>query len=155
MAGEFSTLRRYTAMHTTTDGQQGERGDPMKALARIAALALVFLWTPSPPRATAQHRPPHRIPLELFAVLHAAFPGGVPARVARAQLCGRHALHHREPLCGGGTPRAFPSLAAELVGRQVAVIVTSGAQAIQAVKQATSTIPVLDLLEALYACRGP
>jgi putative ABC transport system substrate-binding protein len=40
-------------------------------------------------------------------------------------------------------PELLPGLAAELVGLQVAVIVTSGSQAIQAVKQATSTIPVV------------
>jgi putative ABC transport system substrate-binding protein len=42
-----------------------------------------------------------------------------------------------------GNPALLPSLAAELVGLQVAVIVTSGSQAIQAVKDATSTIPVV------------
>ena len=42
-----------------------------------------------------------------------------------------------------GNPALLPGLAAELVGLQVEVIVTSGAQAIQAVKQATSTIPVV------------
>jgi putative ABC transport system substrate-binding protein len=42
-----------------------------------------------------------------------------------------------------GNPDRLPSLAAELVGLQVEVIVTSGSQAIQAVRQATSTIPVV------------
>ena len=42
-----------------------------------------------------------------------------------------------------GNPALLPGLAAELVGLQVEVIVTSGSQAIQAVKQATSTIPVV------------
>jgi putative ABC transport system substrate-binding protein len=42
-----------------------------------------------------------------------------------------------------GDPARLPGLAAELVGLQVAVIVTAGSQAIQAVKQATSSIPVV------------
>jgi putative tryptophan/tyrosine transport system substrate-binding protein len=42
-----------------------------------------------------------------------------------------------------GNPERLPGLAAELVGLQVAVIVTSGSQAIQAVKDATGTIPVV------------
>jgi putative ABC transport system substrate-binding protein len=40
-------------------------------------------------------------------------------------------------------PALLLGLAAEVVGLQVEVIVTSGAQAIQAVRQATSTIPVV------------
>jgi ABC-type uncharacterized transport system substrate-binding protein len=42
-----------------------------------------------------------------------------------------------------GNSALLPSLAAELVGLQVEVIVTSGSQAIQAVKDTTSTIPVV------------
>jgi ABC-type uncharacterized transport system substrate-binding protein len=42
-----------------------------------------------------------------------------------------------------GHPERLPSLAAELVGLQVAVIVTSGSRAIQAVKDATSAIPIV------------
>jgi putative ABC transport system substrate-binding protein len=42
-----------------------------------------------------------------------------------------------------GNPDLLPGLAAELVGLKVEVIVTSGWQAIQAVKHATSTIPVV------------
>jgi len=42
-----------------------------------------------------------------------------------------------------GNPDLLPGLAAELVGLQVEVIVTSGAQAIQAVRHATNTIPVV------------
>jgi putative tryptophan/tyrosine transport system substrate-binding protein len=42
-----------------------------------------------------------------------------------------------------GNPARLPGLAAEVVGLQVEVIVTSGTQAIQAVRQATSTIPVV------------
>jgi putative ABC transport system substrate-binding protein len=42
-----------------------------------------------------------------------------------------------------GNPDLLPGLAAELVGLQVEIIVTSGSQAIQAVKHATSTIPVV------------
>ena len=61
MAGEFLTLRRYAARHMTTDGQQGERGDPMNALALIAVLALVFLWLPlataAPPSTTVHVLP--------------------------------------------------------------------------------------------------
>ena len=92
--------------------------------------------------ATTHHRPPHRVSLELFAVLHGPFPGGVPARVARARLCGRPHFTI-ESRYAEGDPARLPGLAAELVGLPVAVIVTSGAQAIQAVKQATSTIPVV------------
>jgi putative ABC transport system substrate-binding protein len=47
-----------------------------------------------------------------------------------------------EPRGGGGKPERFPSLAAELVRLQVDVIVASGA-ALPALKQATSTIPVV------------
>jgi putative ABC transport system substrate-binding protein len=54
---------------------------------------------------------------------------------------GEHfAIEHRY---AEGNPARLPGLAAELVGLQVAVIVTSGSQAIQAVKDATSTIPVV------------
>src|SRR5262245_47348708 len=42
-----------------------------------------------------------------------------------------------------GNPALLPGLAAEVVGLQVEVIVTSGAQAVQAVRQATNTIPVV------------
>jgi len=42
-----------------------------------------------------------------------------------------------------GNPDLLPGLAAELVGLQVEVIVVSGSQAIQALKHATSTIPVV------------
>jgi putative ABC transport system substrate-binding protein len=65
----------------------------------------------------------------------------------------RHGLHERgyvegthftiESRYAEGDPAHLPGLATELVGLQVAVIVTSGAQAIQAVKQATSTIPIV------------
>src|SRR5262245_1467852 len=65
----------------------------------------------------------------------------------------RHGLYERgyvegmhftiESRYAEGDPERLPGLAAELVGLQVAVIVTSGSQTIQAVKQATSTIPVV------------
>jgi putative tryptophan/tyrosine transport system substrate-binding protein len=65
----------------------------------------------------------------------------------------RHGLHERgyvegqhftiENRYAEGNLERLPGLAAELVGLQVAVIVTAGSQAIQAVKQATSTIPVV------------
>src|SRR5262245_41475412 len=42
-----------------------------------------------------------------------------------------------------GNPALLPGLAAEMVGLPVEVIVTSGAQAVQAVRQATTTIPVV------------
>jgi putative ABC transport system substrate-binding protein len=42
-----------------------------------------------------------------------------------------------------GNADRLPSLAAELVGLQVEGIVTSGSPAIQAVRQATRTIPVV------------
>jgi putative tryptophan/tyrosine transport system substrate-binding protein len=47
-----------------------------------------------------------------------------------------------------GNPNLLPGLAAALVGLQVEVIVTSGSQAIQAVKDATSTIPVVMAVSA-------
>ena len=117
----------------------------MQALALIAALAIVSLWLPlataAPP---AHHRPPDRVPLERFAVLDsttrlAAFRHGLHER---GYVEGT-ALHHREPLCGGGPPRASPASPPSWSASQVAVIVTAGSQAIQAVKQATSTIPVV------------
>jgi putative ABC transport system substrate-binding protein len=65
----------------------------------------------------------------------------------------RHGLHERgyvegkhftiESRYAEGNPERLPGLAAELVSLQVAVIVTSGSQAIQAVKHATSTIPIV------------
>ena len=65
----------------------------------------------------------------------------------------RHGLHEHgyvegqhftiENRYAEGNLERLPGLAAELVGLQVAVIVTAGSQAIQAVKQATSTIPVV------------
>jgi putative tryptophan/tyrosine transport system substrate-binding protein len=65
----------------------------------------------------------------------------------------RHGLHEHgyvegehftiESRYAEGNPDRLPGLAAELVNLPVAVIVTSGAQAIQAAKQATSTIPVV------------
>jgi len=49
-----------------------------------------------------------------------------------------------EPRGGEGKPERFPALAAELVRRQVDVIVSAGPPAmLAAVKQATSTIPVV------------
>jgi putative ABC transport system substrate-binding protein len=47
-----------------------------------------------------------------------------------------------EPRGGGGRPERFPSLVAELVRRQVDVILAAG-PALPALKQATSTIPVI------------
>ncbi len=47
-----------------------------------------------------------------------------------------------EPRGGGGRPERFPSLAAELVRLQVDVILAAG-PALPALKQATSTIPVI------------
>ena len=65
----------------------------------------------------------------------------------------RHGLHEHgyvegehftiESRYAEGNPDLLPGLAAELVGLPVEVIVTSGAPAIQAVRQATSTIPVV------------
>jgi putative ABC transport system substrate-binding protein len=42
-----------------------------------------------------------------------------------------------------GNPALLPGLAAEVIGLQVEVIVTSEAPAVQAVRQATNTIPVV------------
>jgi len=44
---------------------------------------------------------------------------------------------------GEGKPERFPSLAAELVGLKVDIIVTSGPHAIRAAQRATSTIPIV------------
>jgi ABC-type uncharacterized transport system substrate-binding protein len=141
-------------MHTTPDGQQRlsesqlaatSRGlSPLlQALALSAALALVFLWTPF---ATEAQRPStvHRIGFLSYAS---------PSLTHHFLEAFRHGLHERgyvegthftiESRYAEGDPERLPGLAAELVGLQVAVIVTAGSQAIQAVKQATSTIPVV------------
>ena len=115
----------------------------MKALARIAALALVYLWMPlaaaAPPPTTV-----HRIGF---------LWNSSPSFTHHFLEAFRHGLHERgyvegthftiESRYAEGDPTRLPGLAAELVGLQVAVIVTAGSQAIQAVKQATSTIPVV------------
>ena len=112
----------------------------MKVLALIIALALLVtpLTVAAPPPGTV-----HRIGFLWNAS---------PALTHHLLEAFRHGLHERgyvegthftiEPLCRGD-PARLPGLAAELVGLQVAVIVTAGSQAIQAVKQATSTIPVV------------
>ncbi len=57
-----------------------------------------------------------------------------------------------EPRGADGKPERFPGLAAELVGLQVDVIVTAG-PALPALKQATSTIPIV--MAAVERSRGP
>jgi putative ABC transport system substrate-binding protein len=113
----------------------------LKVLAFI--LALVLLVTPltvaAPPFSTV-----HRIGFLWNAS---------PVLTRHLLEAFRHGLHERgyvegthfiiESRYAEGDPARLPSLAAELVGLQVAVIVTAGSQAIQAVKQATSTIPVV------------
>jgi putative tryptophan/tyrosine transport system substrate-binding protein len=128
-------------MHTTTNEQQGERGEPMKVLALIIALALLVtpLTAAAPPPGTV-----HRIGFLWNAS---------PALTRHLLDAFQHGLHERgyvegthftiENRYAEGDPARLPGLAAELVGLQVAVIVTAGSQAIQAVKQATSTIPVV------------
>ena len=113
----------------------------MKALALIAALALLVT-----PLAAVAQRPStvHRIGL---------LWNSSPAFTHHFLEAFRHGLHERgyvegthftiESRYAEGDPARLPGLAAELVGLPVAVIVTAGAQAIQAVKQATSTIPVV------------
>ena len=115
----------------------------MKALACIAALALVYLWMPlaaaAPPPSTV-----HRIGF---------LWNSSPSFTHHFLEAFRHGLHERgyvegthftiESRHAEGDPTRLPGLAAELVGLKVAVIVTAGSQAIQAVKQATSTIPVV------------
>ena len=115
----------------------------MKALARIAVLALVCLWMPlaaaAPPLTTV-----HRIGF---------LWNSSPSFTHHLLEAFRHGLHERgyvegthftiESRYAEGDPTRLPGLAAELVGLPVAVIVTAGSQAIQAVKQATSTIPVV------------
>ena len=115
----------------------------MKALALIAALAIVSLWLPlaiaAPPPTTV-----HRIGF---------LWNSSPSFTDHFLEAFRHGLHERgyvegqhftiESRYAEGDPARLPGLAAELVGLPVAVIVTSGAQAIQALKQATSTIPVV------------
>ena len=113
----------------------------MQALAFIAAL--VFLVTPlaaaAPPRSTV-----HRIGF---------LWNSSPSFTHHLLEAFRHGLHERgyvegthftiENRYAEGDPARLPGLATELVGLQVAVIVTAGSQAIQAVKQATSTIPIV------------
>jgi putative ABC transport system substrate-binding protein len=113
----------------------------MKALARIAALALLVT-----PLAAAALLPTtvHRIGF---------LWNSSPSLTHHFLEAFRHGLHERgyvegthftiESRYAEGDPTRLPGLAAELVGLPVAVIVTSGSQAIQAVKQATSTIPVV------------
>jgi putative ABC transport system substrate-binding protein len=48
-----------------------------------------------------------------------------------------------EPRGGGSVPERFPSLAAELVRLHMDVIVAGGGRALPALKQATSTIPII------------
>jgi putative ABC transport system substrate-binding protein len=48
-----------------------------------------------------------------------------------------------EPRWGRGDDDRMPKLAAELVGLKVDIFVTGGARAVQAAKQATSTIPIV------------
>jgi putative ABC transport system substrate-binding protein len=82
-----------------------------------------FLWNSSP--SFTQHQ-------------LAAFQHGLSER---GYMEGEHfIIEHRY---AEGNPDRLPSLAAELASLQVEVIVTSGSQAIQAVRQATSTIPVV------------
>jgi putative tryptophan/tyrosine transport system substrate-binding protein len=130
-------------MHTTTEGQQGERGDLMKTLVLIAALVFVSLGLPL---AAEAQRPTtvHRIGFLSYAS---------PSLTHHFLEAFRYGLHERgyvegthftiESRYAEGDPERLPGLAAELIGLQVAVIVTAGSQAIQAVKQATSTIPVV------------
>ena len=115
----------------------------MKALALMAVLAPVFLWMPL---AAEAQRPTtvHRI---------GCLWNASPSLTDHFLAAFRHGLHERgyvegqhftiENRYAEGNLERLPGLAAELVGLQVAVIVTSGSQAIQAVKQATSTIPVV------------
>jgi putative tryptophan/tyrosine transport system substrate-binding protein len=115
----------------------------MKALALMAVLALVFLWVPL---AAEAQRPTtvHRIGF---------LWNSSPSFTHHFLEAFRRGLHEHgyvegthftiESRYAEGNPDRLPGLAAELVSLPVAVIVTSGAQAIQAVKQATSTIPVV------------
>ena len=114
----------------------------MKARALIAALALVCLWTPFTAAAPS------------ITVYRIGFLwNSSPSFTHHFLEAFRRGLHERGYVEGAhftiesryaeGNPDRLPGLATELVGLQVAVIVTSGAQAIQAVKQATSTIPVV------------
>jgi putative ABC transport system substrate-binding protein len=115
----------------------------MKALALMAVLALVFLWMPL---AAEAQRPTtiHRIGF---------LWNSSPSFTHHFLEAFRRGLHERgyvegthftiESRYAEGNPDRLPGLAADLVGLQVAVIVTAGAQAIQEVKQATSTIPVV------------
>src|SRR5215475_14378943 len=115
----------------------------MKARALIAALALVCLWTPfaaaAPPSTTVYrigflwNTSPSFTHYFLEAFLHGLHE--------RGYVEGTHFTI--ESRYAEGDPARLPGLAAELVGLQVAVIVTLGSQAIQAVKQTTSTIPIV------------
>jgi putative ABC transport system substrate-binding protein len=113
----------------------------MKALIHIAILVLLVMpcAAAAPPPSTV-----HRIGFLWNAS---------PSFTRHLLEAFRHGLHERgymegthftiESRYAEGDPTRLPGLADELVALQVAVIVTAGSQAIQAVKQATSTIPVV------------
>jgi len=114
-----------------------------RALGVTVLLTLSLLVAPLAAEAPSP-RPVHRI-----GVLWNASPS-----VTRPLLAAfRHGLSERgyvegehftiESRYAEENPGLLPGLAAEMVGLQVEVIVTSGAQAIQAVRQATHTIPVV------------
>ena len=113
----------------------------MKVLAFIIALALLVtpLAAAAPPLTTV-----HRIGFlwnsspSFTHYLLAAFRHGLQER---GYVEGQHFTI--ESRYAEGNLERLPGLAAELVSLPVAVIVTSGSQAVQAVKQATSTIPVV------------
>src|SRR5262245_57419753 len=136
-------------MHMTTDGphrpSRSRRAATCHGLPSLLRLLLALALLVSPLAAEAQ--PPstvHRIGF---------LWNSSPSFTHHFLEAFRHGLHERgyvegthftiESRYAEGDSTRLPSLAAELVGLPVAVIVTSGSQAIQAVKQATSTIPVV------------
>jgi ABC-type uncharacterized transport system substrate-binding protein len=114
-----------------------------RAIGVTVMLTLSLLAAPLAAEAPSPHKV-HRIGFlwnsspSLTRHLLAAFRHGLSER---GYVEGEHFTI--ESRYAEGNPALLPGLAAEVVGLQVEVIVTSGAQAIQAVRQATNTIPVV------------
>src|SRR5215475_14615790 len=114
-----------------------------RAVGVIVMLSLSLLAAP----LTAEAQSPHKVHRIGFLW------NSSPSLTHHVLEAFRHGMHEHgyvegehftvESRYAEGSPELLPGLAAELVGLQVEVIVTSGAQAIQAVRHATNTIPVV------------